>query len=74
MILLDLGLPMVDGRTFAESYRLLPIRHAPIVLMSGSSNAQEVAREIDAKDVLQKPFHLDELLVCIHRATIAAAA
>ena len=74
VILLDLGLPMVDGRTFTESYRLLPIRHAPIILMSGSSKAQEVAREIDARDVLHKPFHLDELLERLHRATRATAA
>jgi CheY-like chemotaxis protein len=72
-ILLDLRLPAVDGRTFAELYRALPVRHAPLVLMSALPEAADVAPEIDARDVLRKPFELDELLERLRRAAQGAA-
>ena len=74
VILLDLLLPAVDGKTFAELYRALPVRHAPIVLMSALPEAAEVAPEIDAHDVLRKPFDLDELLERVRRAAQAPAS
>jgi DNA-binding response OmpR family regulator len=74
VILLDLLLPAVDGKTFAELYRALPVRHAPIVLMSALPEAAEVAPEIAAHDVLRKPFDLDELLERLRRAAQAPAS
>jgi CheY-like chemotaxis protein len=71
VILLDLLLPAVDGKTFAELYRALPVRHAPIVLMSGLPEAAEVALEVAARDVLRKPFDLDDLLERLRRAAQA---
>jgi DNA-binding response OmpR family regulator len=69
-ILLDLNLPLLDGRTFAELYALLPVRHAPLVLVTGDSeDAHGHAAQIGACDVLLKPFELDALLACVDRAT-----
>jgi two-component system OmpR family response regulator len=68
VILLDLLLPAVDGKTFADLYRALPVRHAPIVLMSALPEAAEVGPAIEARDVLRKPFDLDDLLERVRRA------
>ena len=74
VILLDLRLPAVDGKTFAELYRALPVRHAPLVLMSGLPEAAAVAPELGATAVLRKPFALDELLERLRRAAQGAAS
>jgi CheY-like chemotaxis protein len=73
-ILLDMQLPTVGGRGFAELYRLLPVRQAPILLMSASPGVAEVAAQIRASDVLLKPLALDDLLTRLHRATFQGAA
>ncbi len=70
VILLDLHLPLLDGRRFAELYRLLPVPHAPMVLVTGAAEADPHA--LGATDVLHKPFTLDDLLTRLHRATHAA--
>ncbi len=70
VILLDLHLPLLDGRTFAELYAVLPVRHAPLVLVTGAheQEAREYARLVGAAGLLPKPFDVDELLACIERA------
>jgi CheY-like chemotaxis protein len=74
VILLDMQLPTVDGRGFAELYRLLPVRQAPILLMSAAPGVTEVAAQIRASDVLLKPFDLDDLLTRLQRAALQGAA
>jgi DNA-binding response OmpR family regulator len=74
VILLDLRLPAVDGQAFAALYRALPVHHAPLVLISGLPEAAAVAPAIDARDVLRKPFDLDELLERVRRAAQGAAS
>ena len=70
VIQLDLHLPLLDGRSFAELYRLLPVQHAPVILVTGAADADPQA--LGATDVLHKPFTLDELLARLHHATHAA--
>jgi two-component system KDP operon response regulator KdpE len=68
-ILLDLHLPLLDGQTFAELYTLLPVRRAPIILMTGDSQAATHALVADAAGTLRKPFDAAELLALLHRVT-----
>ncbi len=69
VILLDLHLPLLDGRTFAELYAVLPVRHAPLVVVTGADEqeAREYARLVGAAGLLPKPFDVDELLASIER-------
>ena len=74
VLLLDLLLPGVDGKTFATLYWALPVRHAPIVLMSALPEGTDVGPKLDSHDVLRKPFDLDELLNRIHQVLQPADA
>jgi len=67
LILLDLEMPVLDGRAFAARYRALPGRHAPIVLISGAPDAHAVATQVAAAALLRKPFDLDDVLACVQR-------
>ena len=67
VILLDLLLPAVDGRGFAELYRELPVRHAPVVLISARPEVERLATEAGAAAGLRKPLDLDTLLATVAR-------
>jgi len=67
VILLDLLLPAVDGRGFTDLYRELPVRRAPIVLLSAQDELERIAAETGAVAGLRKPFELHELLATVAR-------
>ena len=67
VILLDMRMPVMDGWQFARAYRQTPGSHAPIVVVTAAAEAARRATEIDAEDVLPKPFRIDELLTVVHR-------
>ena len=60
LILLDLGLPIMDGRDFVGVHRGLP-QPAPIIGISAMRNARDIAETLGIEDFLEKPFTLDEL-------------
>ena len=62
LILLDLRLPILDGREFLESYRQMPGPRAPIILMTTADDVAETAQEMGANGYLAKPFDLADLL------------
>lgn len=61
LILLDLGLPIIDGREFIAIHRGLP-NPALIIGISAMKNARSVAEALGLADFLEKPFSLEELL------------
>lgn len=61
LVLLDVQLPLLDGRDVARQMRERGI-DSPIVVMTGAANARRYASEIDAEDYLAKPFDLDDVL------------
>lgn len=67
LILLDMRMPIMDGWTFARTYRSHPGRRAPIVVITAAPDAGERAAEIHADGFLGKPFDLDELLALVER-------
>jgi CheY-like chemotaxis protein len=65
LILLDLAMPRMDGQTFARLLREAPdpgLAATPIALMSALRNLDEIANEIGATAIVQKPIDLDALL------------
>jgi CheY-like chemotaxis protein len=67
-ILLDMKMPVMDGWAFVAQYRANSPRQAPIIVMTAAHEAAERAREVNATDVLSKPFDIDDLLASLSRA------
>jgi two-component system KDP operon response regulator KdpE len=68
LILLDLGLPDLDGGKVLQSLRLW--FHKPIIIISARSQEQDKVQALDsgADDYLTKPFGAEELLARIRVA------
>lgn len=68
LILFDLRMPDLDGRAFRAAQladpRLAPI---PAVVMSGSDVRPDLAQELRAAAILQKPVDLDVLYETVAR-------
>ena len=72
-VVLDLGLPVVDGLTVLKRWRAAG-RNMPVLILTARDNWHEKVAGIDAgaDDYLAKPFHLEELLARL-RALIRRA-
>ncbi len=63
LILLDLNMPVMDGRRFCEEKRRRPELDAiPLALMSAADNLGERTRPCTPNALLPKPFVVDDLL------------
>ena len=68
LILLDLGMPVMDGRAFSAELRSDPaLRDTPVVLLSGQGDARETAARLEARACLVKPVAYPTLLGTIER-------
>ncbi|MDP2264190.1 MAG: response regulator transcription factor [Hydrogenophaga sp.] len=73
-VVLDLGLPQLDGITVLQRWRAAG-RAMPVLILTARDNWSEKVAGIDAgaDDYLTKPFHLEELLARL-RALMRRAA
>ncbi|TMG56969.1 MAG: response regulator [Chloroflexi bacterium] len=69
LILLDLKMPILDGREFARRYESSTQARAPLVLLTAAQDPAAEAASIGADAYLAKPFDLDALLAMIERMT-----
>ncbi|EJO32950.1 response regulator transcription factor [Achromobacter marplatensis] len=62
-VVLDLGLPVMDGLTALKQWRAAQ-RDMPVLILTARDNWHEKVAGIDAgaDDYLTKPFHMEELL------------
>jgi cyclic di-GMP phosphodiesterase len=68
-IVLDIGLPGIDGLFYCTRLRENPTtRRVPIIAISGSSNARDQALAAGATSFVQKPFDPLELLALLDRS------
>ena len=56
--------------TFAQQYHSMPGPHAPIVVITATSENERALHEIGAHACLLKPFSIDEVLDTIERVEI----
>jgi two-component system OmpR family response regulator len=73
-IILDLGLPIMDGMSVLKSWRLNGLG-TPVLILTARDSWHEKVSGIDAgaDDYLSKPFHMQELLARV-RALIRRAS
>lgn len=67
LILLDLGLPDMNGHEVLRQLRLAKV-DTPILILSGSDDTENKIKDFGfgADDYLTKPFHREELVARIH--------
>jgi two-component system response regulator MprA len=69
LVLLDMRMPTLDGWGYAREIHARGLE-VPIVVMTASESASNVAAEIDAEDWVGKPVNLEDLLRAV-RKTLA---
>jgi CheY-like chemotaxis protein len=62
LILLDMRMPVMDGRAFLQEYHKTQGPHAPIIALTASRNAPDTQVPPEVSSFLAKPFDLNELL------------
>jgi len=62
LILLDIKMPVMNGREFADEYRRREPATAPIMVVTAADDAQRRAAEVGASGWIAKPFDPDVLL------------
>jgi DNA-binding response OmpR family regulator len=66
LILLDIGMPKLNGLTFCKAIRAgAETRNTPVIMITGrtATNRVEECMEAGADDFLGKPFQMNELLI-----------
>ena len=64
--LMDMWMPVMDGKTFLHHYWKLPIVHAPVIIMTAYDPIQQDKDLIrGVADYLLKPFDLNVMHECI---------
>jgi len=73
VILLDLLMPVMDGRGFMQALRARPDERKKykVILVSAMYNL-EAARDLEADGMLAKPFTVEQLLGVIESAGVTA--
>jgi len=67
VILCDLLMPVMDGRSFIERYRAAAATPASLLLLSARPDLELVGVELGADGVIQKPFELDRVSAAVAR-------
>jgi CheY-like chemotaxis protein len=68
LILLDLMMPVMDGRSFREQQLQTPeLASIPVVIVSAYRDVAETAGELNAAGHLAKPLNLTTLLQTVQR-------
>lgn len=61
ILIVDLRMPIMDGRSFIEQYRRVAKHPRPIVVLTGARDGREAADALGVDGFVAKPFELPEL-------------
>jgi two-component system, chemotaxis family, chemotaxis protein CheY len=65
LIVLDIGLPRMDGVAFRQAQRRMTdqrLANVPVIVVSAMHNAQQYKHQLSAAEVFTKPFEADALV------------
>lgn len=68
LVVLDMGLPRLDGDGVAGGLHALYDGRVPIVVITADGSAAEKARRVGAVSYLAKPFEIDDLIAAVRHA------
>ncbi|KAB2910790.1 MAG: response regulator [Kofleriaceae bacterium] len=70
VILLDIAMPVLDGRAFRDAQLAVPeLRDIPVIVLTAQPDAEQLCAEMEVNAFLRKPVRLDPLLSLIRRHT-----
>ena len=68
VVVLDLGLPLLDGQEFVDAWRTVePSREVPILVLSASSELPPVLASVGVQGHITKPFDIDDVVAAVGR-------
>jgi CheY-like chemotaxis protein len=67
LVVLDMTLPVIDGRGVAERLRQEHGQQLPVLVITADGRAATKARQVGAYAYLHKPFELDDLVDAVWR-------
>lgn len=69
IVLLDLGLPALDGSGYLERWHERDERAqgVPVIVMSGLPSGQQIADEMGAVQFFLKPYDVEEVIAAVRR-------
>jgi DNA-binding response OmpR family regulator len=67
LVVLDMGLPLVNGDGVAAGLRKIHGGSVPILIITADGRAAEKAKRAGAFHYLHKPFELEELVAAVQR-------
>jgi len=70
LVVLDMVMPVLDGRAFAEELRIRGF-DPPILVISASQDPERSAKEIGASGSVAKPFDIQQLLTKVEQLRVA---
>lgn len=68
LVVLDMGLPLLDGAGFAAKLHALYGDEVPLLVITADGHVVEKARRVGACAYLAKPFELDALSAAVQQA------
>ena len=68
VVMLDMGLPLLDGEAVARELRVRYGETIPVVLMTADGHVKEKGQRIGAVAALGKPFEIDDLVTAVYKA------
>jgi DNA-binding response OmpR family regulator len=67
LVILDMGLPLLDGAGFAAELRAIYGDGVPLVVITADGHVVEKAHRVGARAHLAKPFELDDLAAAVQQ-------
>ena len=67
LILLDMIMPKMNGWEFAKEFTEKYDHLCPIIVMTAAADAKQRAKDINAVDLIEKPFDFDQILATIKK-------
>jgi CheY-like chemotaxis protein len=68
VIVLDLGLPLMDGQEFLDAWRTVESSpHVPVLVLSASSELPPFLASVGVQGHITKPFSVDAVVEAVAR-------
>jgi CheY-like chemotaxis protein len=68
VVVLDLGLPLLDGQEFLDAWRTVePSRNVPILVLSASPELPPLLASMGVQGHITKPFDIDVVVAAVAR-------